>query len=77
MLTIFDKVERELTKGERDHIFSILAGIIKLKPLDLALEENLLSVNHWDTWRLRHNKAFVIEDGHVTGWEDKAKVWHK
>lgn len=77
MLKLFEKVERNLTEGERERIRAIVAGAIRLKTLDLSLDEKIMSLNDWDLWRIRNNKALVIEDGHVTGWEDKAKVWHK
>ena len=45
--------------------------------MDLELANVQWSTNEWIRWSIRNNVGLILEDGRVTGWEDKPKRWHK
>jgi len=44
--------------------------------LDLEQANIQWTVNRWDKWRLRNHVGLILEDGKVTGWEDKPTRYH-
>ena len=45
--------------------------------MDLELANIQWSTTQWQAWCARNNVGVILEDGRVTGWEEKPKRWHK
>ena len=51
-----------------------LSGVLGL---DLELANVQWTTNEWIRWCVRNNVGVILEDGRVTGWEDRPKRYHK
>ena len=45
--------------------------------MDLELANVQWSTTQWQLWCAKNNVGVILEDGRVTGWEERPKTWHK
>lgn len=51
-----------------------LKGVNKL---DLEMANLQWTANQWQLWAIKNNVGLILEDGRVTGWEEKPRRWHR
>ena len=51
-----------------------LKGVQKL---DLEMANLQWSTNQWQMWTIKNNVGLILEDGRVTGWEEKPQRFHR
>jgi len=44
--------------------------------MDLKIANVLWTVTEWQNWADRNHVGLILEDGKVTGYEEKPKAWH-
>ena len=48
-----------------------------VQTLDLELANIQWTTTKWESWCANNQVGLIIEDGRVTGWEDRPKRYHK
>lgn len=44
--------------------------------MDIQIASVMWTVTEWENWADKNNVGLILEDGKVTGFEEKPKRWH-